>query len=144
MGMSSTDEPEDGAMVTLIVDANTEMLQDANITDPVALRLALKFLAASYVSQNRAQRLINKGNVNFAIDGVSIQKPFKDFMNQAEYYRKQYDEFLWKFAEESIISTPIADAGYFEYSLVLIDIIHGVNNARNRQDVRSLSSNTAY
>jgi hypothetical protein len=39
---------------------------------------------------------------------------------------------------------PIQDAGYEDYSINLVEIMNGENNARNRLDLRSLSNNTAY
>jgi hypothetical protein len=55
-----------------------------------------------------------------------------------------YDTFVWKFADEVMATMPIQDAGYEDYSINLVEIMNGENNARNRLDLRSLSNNTAY
>jgi hypothetical protein len=65
-------------------------------------------------------------------------------MEQAKYYREMYDTFVWKFADEVMATMPIQDAGYEDYSINLVEIMNGENNARNRLDLRSLSNNTAY
>ena len=144
MALTDTQAPDDTTILSLMVDANAEMMIDINFNSTAAQKVALKFLTSSYVSQWRAQQIVNSGNVNFAIDGVSVQRPFKDFMEQAKYYRQMYDDFVWKFAEETIITTPIADSGYPDYAITLVEIMNGTNNARNALDIRSLTSDVAY
>jgi len=131
MALSDHQAPDDTTLLSLMIAANTEMLLDINFSIPSAKRVALKYLTSSYVSQWRAQNIINSGNVNFAIDGVSVQKPFKDFMEQSKYYRQMYDDFIWKFADEVMATYPIADSGFPDYSVFLVNIMNGTNNAWN-------------
>ena len=142
MGLDITDQPEDNTLMSLIVDANVEFQVDA-VPSIVggARKLALKFLSSSYVSNWRSQRLMAHGNINFAIDGVSIQKPYQQWVERAKEYRQLYDDFVWKYAEESQITTPIANAGYEESAAFYVEILHGINNARNKPDVRSFGNN---
>jgi len=144
MALSDSQAPDDTTMYSLMIAANTEMLLDINFSVPSAKKVALKYLTASYISQWRAQNIINSGNVNFAIDGVSVQKPFKDFMEQSKYYRQMYDTFVWKFADEVMATMPIQDAGYEDYSIFLVDIMNGANNARNALDLHNIGNQTAY
>ena len=144
MALSPTQAPDDTTLLSLMIAANTEMLLDINFAIPSAKKVALKYITASYVSQWRAQNIINSGNVNFAIDGVSVQKPFKDFMEQAKYYRQMYDDFIWKFADEVMATYPIWDSGYEDYSIFLVDIMNGANNARNALDLHNIGNQVAY
>jgi hypothetical protein len=145
MGLREVDDPDDNILMSMIIDANVEFQLDKNFTDTGPSKLALKMLSASYVCQWRGQRVLNGGTVNFAIDGVSVQKPFGFFMDQAKYWRTQYDEFIWKYATESMTTMPISDSGYEEYSDYLVEIMNGATNARNSLALPSQRvDNTVY
>jgi hypothetical protein len=52
-------------------------------------------------------------------------------MEQSKYYRQMYDDFIWKFADEVMATYPIADSGFPDYSVFLVNIMNGTNNAWN-------------
>jgi len=146
MGLNDNETPDDNVMMGLILDANTEYQADTNITstENAFAKLVLKMLSASYVCQWRAQQMLNSGNISFAIDGVSVQRPYQFLMDQAKYWRTQYDETLYKYCEESLISKPAYDLGYFDASNFLVEILSGENNFRNKPDLRSFGNNVVY
>jgi hypothetical protein len=137
VGLLDSDQPDDEILMSLIVDANIEMQLDITFTSTSSSKLALKLLTGAYVAQWRGTRLMGSGNVQFAIDGVSVQKPYQQWMERAKQYREDYDEFIWKYAEEVMVTMPISDAGYEDQSMNYVDILHGINNARNMLDLRS-------
>ena len=141
LAMKATDQPDDNELMSLILDANTEFQLDKTFSDIDPSKLALRLLSASYVCQWRAQQVLSNGNVNFAIDGVSVQRPFQFLMEQAKYWRAQYDELIWKFATESDISMPINDAGFPNQSLFLVDVVQGITNAAQLPDLKSTGTN---
>ena len=144
MALGDTQAPDDTTLLSLIVDANTELGLDVTIGTTSAKKLALKFLGAAFACQWRANQILGAGNVNFAIDGVSVQKPFQQWTERAKEFRQLYDDFVWKYAEESLITAPIADAGYEDEATYYIDMMNGVTNARNSQDLRNKPTNVAY
>jgi len=144
MAFSDTQLPDDTTLLSLIVDANTELGLDVTIGTTSAKKLALKFLASAFACQWRANQILGAGNVNFAIDGVSVQKPFQQWTERAKEFRQLYDDFVWKYCDESMITTPIADAGYEDQATYYVEILHGITNAQNMQDYGNNPNNVAY
>jgi len=145
MGLTADQMPDDTTLLSLIVDANAEFGIDVStISATSAKKLALKFLSSAFACQWRANQILSAGNVNFAIDGVSVQKPFQQWTERAKEFRQLYDDFVWKYAEESMITTPIADAGYEDQATYYVEILHGITNAKNIQDYGNNPNNVAY
>lgn len=145
-GLGASDDPQDDVLLSLMLDAKVELELDQDGTLPSSqYKLAWKMLTSAYVAQWKGVKLLSSGNVNFAIDGISVQKPFGQWTDRAKYYREQYDAFMYKFVTESATTMPIENSGYNDFSTEIVNILHGQNNARNRQTLMSSgTSETAY
>jgi hypothetical protein len=124
------DPPDDIITADLLSDATVDFENDGGASLPQgASRLALKFIASSYICDWIARHLIRSGAVEFSIDGITIKKPAGIWQSESNDQRKKYEVLMGKFQIDHVWTYPIANGGYSSYSADVSDILHGLNNA---------------